>query len=217
MEMLKSWAVNIITVMMIASFAEILMPDGTFKKYSKLVIGVIVMIMIIQPFIQLAHADMTYNMFAAQAAQTLNVENVRQQSNQLKETQTKQITETYKNQICDQIAQKIQTICKDSKAEVKVEIQSDPADKTFGTIRYIDALILQEDDPGSAPERATEGKQENKIAKIKPVSISSEANETENTQTIVEVDGQLRDRIVDSIKSAYNVPAENIKLQIQKK
>ncbi|MDK2798703.1 MAG: stage sporulation protein [Clostridiales bacterium] len=221
---MRSWIVNIITVMMLTFFAEMLIPNGKFKRYSKLVLGLIVIITIIKPIVQISNREMWLNKITVDTSNYLDRSKVTEQSKIMKQKQIDQIVRTYYNNLTDQIEKRVQSISKEYTTKVKVNVDTDINSSGFGSIRGIEVL-LSPDEHSSVVET---------VAPVRPLNISTHSKSTEqqdeymnndkdsnvnvalNKNIYTKEEEQLRLKIIDSLQTVYNVPGENIKINIQK-
>src|SRR5690625_3760538 len=58
MELFIEWITQIIIFLLLASFVDFLLPDTNIKKYSKLVIGLILILIFLKPLFSLLTIDM---------------------------------------------------------------------------------------------------------------------------------------------------------------
>jgi stage III sporulation protein AF len=210
--------------MMLTFFAEMLIPNGKFKRYSKLVLGLIVIITIIKPIVQISNREMWLNKITVDTSNYLDRSKVTEQSKIMKQKQIDQIVRTYYNNLTDQIEKRVQSISKEYTTKVKVNVDTDINSSGFGSIRGIEVL-LSPDEHSSVVET---------VAPVRPLNISTHSKSTEqqdeymnndkdsnvnvalNKNIYTKEEEQLRLKIIDSLQTVYNVPGENIKINIQK-
>ncbi|MGE4282237.1 MAG: stage III sporulation protein AF [Clostridia bacterium] len=215
MDIFRNWIINIITVMIVSFFVEILMPDGSFKKYSKLVLGLIVMIVIIKPIVQLSDSEALLNRMTIETANYIDRAKVTEQSEVLQQKQTQQIVSTYQNKITEQINQRVKSVSGQYDANAKVQIDTNLESSGFGSIRNIEIVLTL----------GSEGEYVPAITTIEPVKISENPdqylNQTQEMnkdidEQITKEEEQMRIKILDNLSSIYNIPRDNIKIHIQK-
>ncbi|SHJ66341.1 stage III sporulation protein AF [Hathewaya proteolytica DSM 3090] len=57
MDMLKQWIINLCGVVILITAVEMILPDNSIKKYSKYVLGLIILLVLISPIIKLYNGE----------------------------------------------------------------------------------------------------------------------------------------------------------------
>lgn len=57
MEILKQWIMSIVCVVIFVTILEIILPEGSIKKYVKFATGLLIMVIVISPIIKLFNSD----------------------------------------------------------------------------------------------------------------------------------------------------------------
>lgn len=68
MDALRGWIINICTTVFFITAVEMILPDNTLKKYSKFVLGLILMTVIINPLVKLLNQGSEITAFMSNAA-----------------------------------------------------------------------------------------------------------------------------------------------------
>ena len=89
MNFITGWAAAIIGVVILASFAELILPKGDMKKYADLIMGLIVMIVLIRPMMQLENIDILKQEFNFDI----------QMIDTIEETQNEQVREMFEQRV----------------------------------------------------------------------------------------------------------------------
>ena len=63
MSYVTGWAVAIVGTVILSSFAELILPDGDMKKYANLTLGLIIMVILVRPVMQLKNVDLLKHEF----------------------------------------------------------------------------------------------------------------------------------------------------------
>jgi stage III sporulation protein AF len=218
MDIVRNWVINIITVIIVSFFAEILMPNGNFKKYSKLVIGLIVMVMIIKPVVQISNSELLLNKITLEISNYIDKARIAEQSKIMEEKQAQQIIKTYHANLTDQVKQRVKVMSEAYEPEVRVNVDTNLKSSGFGSIREIEISLL--------PDRGN--KVVTAIAPVRPMKVNTRSQninqqETSAKQTnasqqdiLTKEEEQLRMKIIDGLQAVYNIPRENIKIHVKK-
>lgn len=102
MDFIKGWMLAIIGITALTTFVEIIMPDAELKKYAKLIIGIVMMIILIRPIANIGAIDILtkeYNL-AEQSA-------IMSQSKGLEAVQWSQIEQEFSNRFQKLIMDKL--------------------------------------------------------------------------------------------------------------
>ncbi len=73
MKAINEYAVSIIVVSMLAVLLETLLPEDSNKKYTGVIIGLFVMLVMLKPLTKLTHFEQTFTMPQVQAQNTFTV------------------------------------------------------------------------------------------------------------------------------------------------
>lgn len=184
---LKSWITTIVTLIIFLTLAELILPENSIKKYSKFVIGVIVILNILVPVFKLF--DKSFNLeanisvFEKKYEPILNnKENANQLQNKMKETTINEFKEKLKENIEKDVLKNTGKKISIKRIDVNTQFGSDE----FGSINYIE---LKKEDSSD----------------IKPVEKVVIGNN--NSNNIYE--NKDKD-IVNYITKSYKISEENI-------
>lgn len=206
MVFIRTWIINIITIMIVSAFAEIIIPDGSFKKYTKLVIGLIVMVIIIKPVIQLSNQEVLLHKLTLETGNYIEKMQVIEKSKMMEEKQRQQIISTYRSNLKSQVKQRVTEVCENYEAKVTVDTDTNIQSSGFGSIRGIEITL-------------SPNNKNNVVAVVAPVEkidISGQTFEKEKKPEETKEEQQLKTRILEYLHGIYSVPKENITINIQK-
>lgn len=173
MEMIKSWVRDLVILVIFASMLEMLLPNGTLKKYVKLVIGFFMMLALLNPILSFFRADYTafypFNTLPNGKSQQAQIQHEGAKIQKANETMA---VNAFQNQLEQQIRALILTQGEVEDARVQVKATEN------GTIQAIQI--------GLNLVRAEEEKDNNttsscRVETVKPVKINLQSR-TENTQ-----------------------------------
>ena len=209
MDFLRTWIINIITVVMMAAFADMIIPDGSFKKYTKVVVGLIIMVIIIQPLVIISRQEVLMHRLTFETSNYIERMNVIEASSRIEDMQAQQIINAYQSQLTDQIQQKVQSITENYHALVKVGTDGNINSSGFGVIRYIDVTLVPVKKEGAVEV----------IAPIQPLEISGTSSKEKNEdeeKALTTAQQALIQNVKKYLQEVYNLPKESVYVKIQK-
>lgn len=200
-ELLKGWILNIVVVMILIIFVEIIIPSDKFKKYVKLVTGLVLMIVIINPIVTIMSKEHSLDKLAIQSFAVFDESQIERQKQKLDSLQDSQIISVYEEKLIEHIKNDILLISEMKEANVNVNLEKNVKSKAFGSILGIDAAII---------DRNNNRANTNEL--IKEVSINVEkTKEQEQSQ-----DTKLIKLIKTKLSETYKIPVDKINIKIQK-
>ena len=103
MEWLQNWIRNLILVILLAHFIELLLPDNELRKYVKVVIGFFVIIVILTPLLQVTNRQLPGLDFNLVATRTPSFAEIVDRGKQLRENQQEKVEQDYQRKLAQQI------------------------------------------------------------------------------------------------------------------
>ena len=199
-EFLTLWIKDITIIFVLISIIQIVLPNNNMKRYVDMIIGFLIIIVIISPFVNLLYKDFNIDkeIFKKNNEQIKfeHMDNL-----DLALTQEEQIKKIYTGKIKDEISDLVHENTNYKVVNMNVSIYED--NNQYGNIKDIE-LILEED------EKKDENKEEPKnlitVSNIEEISI--EKNK-ESITALMEFDDK---EIKNLISKNHNVSEENIKV-----
>lgn len=162
-EFLKPWVINIVIIILFVIITDIVLPDGSMKRYVRVIIGIFVLLAIIQPFIHIKDIKYDFEKSYIESSIILDNKNLLDDKEVLGKYQKIKALEIYEKNLTDKITAAIsykESISKNS-IVIKLDINKDHQDSKFGTLNSVQVLIPKEEQTGN-------------IEKIKKVEIGKE-------------------------------------------
>lgn len=162
-EFLKPWVINIVIIILFVIITDIILPDGSMKRYVRVIIGIFVLLAIIQPFIHIKDIKYDFEKSYIESSIILDNKNLLDDKEVLGKYQKIKALEIYEKNLTDKITAAIsykESISKNS-IVIKLDINKDHQDSKFGTLNSVQVLIPKEEQTGN-------------IEKIKKVEIGKE-------------------------------------------
>lgn len=211
MEWMSGWIQGIIIAVIISTIIEMILPEGTSKKYIKVVIGVYILFSIVSPVI----TKVTGNEF--RVSDILDLEKYMEKSkesssmqNQLTNQNQTQIKDIYLSSIQSDIKQKIENKGYQVQS-IHLEVENDEQ----YTLKQLRLQVSKEVIETSS--QATKKDTNKKVEDVKEVNIQIGNNEQtsnnskENTQNKKNaISSQNRKELKDYLSSVYEISTKNI-------
>lgn len=143
---LREWIWQIAGIIILSAVCDMIVPGGEMKKYVRLVMGLIMVVAVIRPLVNVPAISLTEfenSQAGRNAAELKNVLDEREMFNVIK---------IYKQKLCRKIENELE-VSLDVKADVKVELEVDN-DEEFGNVTGV--TVLMHDESG---EKNTSGVQ----------------------------------------------------------
>lgn len=197
-EFLKVWIKDIAIIFVLISIVEIALPNSNMKRYIDMLIGILVIIVIITPFIKLIHKDFYVDkeIFKNRVGQ---IRFEYKDNIELALLQEEQIKDLYVNKIKDEIEGYILETTEYEVDEIKISINEDEGN--FGEIKDLE-LILREN-----VNREEINKGSITVAKIEEIKIGDKKERPIKLQPL-----KNSEEIINIINKNYNISRDNIKV-----
>ncbi|MCC5909942.1 MAG: stage III sporulation protein AF [Clostridiaceae bacterium] len=206
MNMLREWIITITSVIIFITFVEILVPNSNNKRYVNVVVGILIMIVILNPLFHLLRQDINLEEGILKASSEIEY---RAMSNRMDSNmsvmQKEAVIELYKTKLIDQMKHRLNSTTNYIVQDIKLEVEETDEEK-FGTINKLD-IVLQDSKKPETPE----------TKHIEPVNIQVSINKNNNTaETHSILLSNEEKEIRNSFSIYYDVPKENINIHILK-
>ncbi|QEK12145.1 stage III sporulation protein AF [Crassaminicella thermophila] len=207
-DFLKTWILNIIAVIIFITFLEILLPSSNMKKYINMIVGLLVMLVIISPVLELVNRNTRIQEEIIKTSSDIDRKALSLSLEQFEEAQEKQIIALYKSKLENHIKDQIEYKRNIDVLRINSQIEENRQSKEFGNIKQLEILL------------GSEIKSQSKNQEIKPVSniminiktkkqpLNSKES-TKNKQYIIE-------QIKENISNFYGVDKDKIRISINK-
>ncbi|PKM79966.1 MAG: stage III sporulation protein AF [Firmicutes bacterium HGW-Firmicutes-13] len=144
LEMVKHLIKNLIILVILASFLEIILPDNKFQPYIKLVVGIMIMISILNPLLQIFNIipDLEMEILKTGANYYENVDYIDQEV--IKHNQQLVVKE-YKRRLNNKISEIISKYRQLEAVVIRIEVEENMAAENFGNISEINMILTASD------------------------------------------------------------------------
>lgn len=211
LEYLKIWIKNIVVIMMLGLVLEVFIPRGDLKKYVKMVMGLFVILVMLQPLLKLVD----YNFSLATEVNIKNFpgkEEIITKGNLLKQENERMAIENYKLNLENQIKKIVETYNGIDNVRANVDVYDDEKDARYGLIRSVELILEMRETP------------QFKKSGIKPVEKVNiqifPDREKENQEPSAKDTGMINEGLFEKIRKTlsdlYRIPPNNIRISIKK-
>lgn len=203
---ISSWAQGIIVAVIIATIIEMILPEGSSKKYIKVVIGIYILFVIVTPVI---------NQFSKE---TINVSSIidyefegetkQVSSSSLEESNSLNIKNIYEMNLKSDIKNKIQ-----GKGFIVDDVKVEILDDDEYTINKIDVVISGEKQDEETKEGQSKKNVVTIVDNIEKVTIDlSKQNSNEKEEKKYTISTKDSNNLKNYLSSTYNVNTNNINI-----
>ena len=194
----SSWLKDIVVLFILISIVELIMPKGNMKRYINLVIGLLVIYTIINPFTKLLKLDFNldqgvFNYF--QEEDILSSPNFSLQQDEL-------IENLYKDKIIKELTEAVENNANYNIIDISIGITNSKED--YGEIDYINLIVSKEDIRKNKDKKIA-------IKKIVAVDTGNDS-EIENDEESKEIS-----ELKDFISSKYSISKEKVDISYYEK
>lgn len=203
-EIIKDWIINIVTVIIIISFLEILMPDSKMKKYINLILGFIVMLVILGPIIDALDNDGALEQDVFMISSELNKNEYAFMNSNIENRQTEQLAALYKERIKKDIVYRVESKYNVKVTEVHIQIEDSSQDE-IGEIKKLQLAVIDNSDE----------LKEDTIPIVKIDVSNNDMDETNLNNADIkqeEINIALRKKIKEDISNIYNLNEKNVEI-----
>ena len=198
-EFISQWIKSISMIFIIISIIEFVIPNSNLKKYVNMFIGLLIIIAIITPIVNLldSNYDIEKEVFK-NIIEGVEIQNINNEDILL--AQEKQIKELYINRLRDDVYKSIKEITDYEIFAINISIYEDKVN--YGNIKDMEIVLK---------DKINENVEDNssiKVINIEEISLESlEKDKDSNLES-------EREKIVEHIYETYNISKNNIKVFI---
>jgi stage III sporulation protein AF len=203
LEWITDWIRQIVLIIFIATFIDLLLPSSSLERYVKLIMGLIIIVSILQPVFQLIWSEDKWSKLSALIApafvsdQYTSLEKIQKNSTQLTQVQQEETKKQFQDSISTWIKKQVS-----QKYHVKVVSAKVTADfrEEIPVIQRIDVQGVKADNHTITGV----------VKPIEPVEFDQDNTELQNTKQ----DTKLQQDVQYFIGSAWNLDAKQVIVQI---
>ena len=213
-EFLKGWMTNLVTFIVIITFLEMILPNGNMRRFVNMIIGILLILVIINPFISLLknNIDIEKEVFMNISEQNTYKP---KEDKEFKNIQDKQIVDMYKDQIEKEIRNSLINKTQYVLEKIHIEIDENNDSKEYGSIKKIELIINE--------NKEIKEKENSKNIQIKDIEIGVKTkdivkdNEKLNNEELKNKHTQDIDKITIHISEQLQIDKDKIFIILKNK
>lgn len=182
-----------------------LIGKSSYKKYISVISGMILVLIIITPILEIMKIEDTIDLYIASSDSSMEAASFKDSLRKMEEDKIDEIFAQYKENIWNDV----ETILQDEElklADLSMEINQDENSPTFGYINKMNIKMKKEEEADSKKEDFIQFKR----IEIDPISFSKNIKKDEaNPPSPIEI------RIKNKLSDFYNIKGDNINISIQ--
>lgn len=189
------------------SFLEIVLPNSNMKRFIDMIVGFLIIVVIITPFIKIISKDIDIEKNFLLNSNKLNTEiknNYSEEKEEVLALQEKQIIESYEKGIERKIGNLIKEKTNYEVKNIDMEINKDLEDKNYGEIKELNIVLREKIDKNSENEKSI------KIENIEEVWIKKNKENKSNEKF------EESDKIKKIISKEYGLSEEKISASLSR-
>ncbi len=182
-----------------------LMPEGHFRKYIKMILSLILILILIRPIMSIffKSEDEFYNLIKLNQLE-IEKQSILNESSYITNKQDELIMETYKLKLKNQIDKLIEGNIDAQADVVEIIVNENKKDENFGNIEEVYIVIKEEEESNGI-----------KINEIEPIKINIKKEKVKEEIGIKNT--ELEKNIKNLLINFYNLSSDNIYITVQKK
>ncbi|MBS8264850.1 stage III sporulation protein AF [Mesobacillus boroniphilus] len=201
MDFIKEWITNIIIFILLATVLDMLLPNSSFQKYTKIVTGLILIAIILSPVMKLFTSDFESAIASMGQFSSLEDENIKNSI----EFQKKEIQASQHAYILETMAVQLKTAAEEELMEqqgmeianIELEVNDQDQRPFPENLEYVIVHVKKAEDEGET------------VAVVREVEIDTNAP-LPSKQT-----SQNTDQISSLLSEKWNVPEKSIQIMIE--
>jgi stage III sporulation protein AF len=211
---LSEWLKQIVLLVLIATFMDLLLPNNAMERYVKLVMGLLIVMAILSPIFQLIKHDFDLTSLAFQQPKEIrgemtSVETIRQQGKELQQQQDQWVKDQVESQLEKTIRQSVEKEFNVEVMEAQVVINTGEKGKS-PAIRQLRIKIR----PEPPPKDRTAMKP---VEQIDPVRIQPgmSKDHSEKRKATTPEERRWRDRITRFLSESWKVEPRQVRVTVE--
>lgn len=204
MDIMKSWITSITVVIIFIMLMDIMIPNNNMKRFVKVIMGLLVILVIIKPFILAKDLGNQFQLSMAQTAAYIEEADDEGKGNAVSVFQNTAALDIYKQKLSDKITEivKAHEGLKSGNVQVVVDIENDINKKEFGSITGVQVFL----EKGNDGALQTSG--------IQPVKINSKTVINKNKTEYNLNNSKLSQELCLEIETALGLENTEVSIDI---
>ncbi len=219
MEQVENWVRNIVCYLIFLTLICNLLPSGKYEKYVRLFGGMVLILVVIQPFTSSLQLDEKIAYYFETFSFQEEMSGLKEELGEMDRQRAETITKEYEQAA----ASDVERMAKEagfSPVSVEVDIDSDQESETFGMVVQVSLVVEGENGTGEDDGEETYGEEkENRaeqavevaVEQVEPVKIQTEESETDEEEESEGIFLELASEIADY----YELEESHVEIQME--
>ncbi|MBU3161447.1 stage III sporulation protein AF [Clostridium frigoris] len=187
-DLLKVWVTNITVAIFFITAVEMILPDNSMKKYAKFVLGLMLIVVIINPIIKLFDKDFDLNSYSSKATSYMEGSNQAADINKYKDINIVNTTENFKINLQKECITNLEETYPENKYNADVDVVYDNKNGAFN----INKVEIEVVDSG--------------VQNIKNIKIDTQSVDASNKNILTNTQGnQIKKLLSSKLKISNDV------------
>ncbi|MCB2291987.1 stage III sporulation protein AF [Clostridium algoriphilum] len=140
-ELLKVWVTNITIAIFFITAVEMILPDNSIKKYAKFVLGLMLIVVIINPIMKIFDKNFNLNTYSSKATSYMEGSNSKANIKEYKNINIQNTTQNFKKNLEAQCITNLEDVYPDNKYNAEIKIVYDSKKGVFN-INTVDIGVV---------------------------------------------------------------------------
>lgn len=211
---LEGWLKQLVLVVLATGVAEMLLPGTAYRRYARVALGLLVLLAVLVPFLNLLHQGVNWQ--GAFAAAPAPVDGARVAAGVARlEAAGKALTaEAYRDRVAQAAARAAEAVEGVASATARADVEMDPESPRFGTVRALEVAVRpgapRRSVPASAGERPV-----SPVPPVQPVRPEGQGGSGTAPGEVgsllgAEEAGRLREAVADALSGQFGLTRRQI-------
>ena len=219
MEQVENWVRNIVCYLIFLTLICNLLPSGKYEKYVRLFGGMVLILVVIQPFTSSLQLDEKIAYYFETFSFQEEMSGLKEELGEMDRQRAETITKEYEQAA----ASDVERMAKEagfSPVSVEVDIDSDQESETFGMVVKVSLVVEGENGTGEDDGEETYGEEKESraeqavevaVEQVEPVKIQTEESETDEEEESEGIFLELASEIADY----YELEESHVEIQME--
>lgn len=170
-EAVKQFVQSVIVIMLLASFLQIILPEGGMKRYAQLALGLIMVLTLLTPLMRLARTPLNIGELLGQATVRTSWEELQQKGRIWQGKNEQVLLDNYRLALTEQVKQMAESSGEVKLLGCRIQLIEDREADDFGRILQLTVDLSWSSDPV------------NPVTSVRPVQVGDAGGEQANPPT----------------------------------
>ncbi|MGI6705471.1 MAG: stage III sporulation protein AF [Clostridia bacterium] len=136
-ELIRNWIVNLVVVILLSVLVDIILPNGSMRKYAKFVLGIMIIFVVMSPIIAAFQKGFQLEEEIFHHTHVLDMDDLKYQAQTIEDKYQDTILNLYKKKLEQQIMYQVRKEAKTAGIEAVVSIIEDKNSESYGAIKKV--------------------------------------------------------------------------------